>query len=154
MSVNKVILVGNVGKDPIVRYTNENVPVASFTLATNEIYRDQKGELKKETEWHNIVAWRNNAQLAEKFIKKGTQLYIEGRIKSRTYTDKENQTRNVYEIIADKIQLLGKKEETTDTSSTSIDASSESIVTPIPKDLTEDINNTISSSATDDDLPF
>lgn len=148
MSVNKVILVGNVGKDPVIRNINDNTPVATFTLATNEIYKDQNGNTQKITEWHNIVAWRNNAQLAEKFIRKGSQLYIEGRIRSRSYTDKDNQTRYVYEIIADKIQLLGKKE----------DISPAEQPTPISNnteiDPAEDINNTISTSAPDDDLPF
>lgn len=108
--VNKVILIGNVGKDPIIRNVNDNTPVASFTLATNEIYKDSQGNLQKNTEWHNIVAWRNLAQLAEKYIHKGSQIYVEGRLKSRTYTDKDNQQRTIVEILADKIQLLGKKE--------------------------------------------
>lgn len=108
--VNKVILIGNVGKDPIIRNVNDNLQVASFTLATNEVYKDSQGNLQKNTEWHNIVAWRNLAQLAEKFIHKGSQIYVEGRLKSRTYTDKDNQQRTIVEILADKIQLLGKKE--------------------------------------------
>ncbi len=149
MSVNKVILVGNVGKDPVIRNINDNTPVATFTLATNEIYKDKSGNTQKITEWHNIVAWRGNAQLAEKFIRKGTQLYIEGKIRSRSYTDKENQTRYVYEIVADIIQLLGKRE----------DASTAEQPTTMPNNTTEiepaeDINNTLSTSAPDDDLPF
>ena len=108
--VNKVILIGNVGKDPIIRNVNDNLQVATFTLATNEVYKDSQGNLQKNTEWHNIVAWRNLAQLAEKFIHKGSQIYVEGRLKSRTYTDKDNQQRTIVEILADKIQLLGKKE--------------------------------------------
>lgn len=108
--VNKVILIGNVGKEPIIRNVNENTLVASFTLATNEVYKDSQGNLQKNTEWHNIVAWRNLAQLAEKYIHKGSQIYVEGRLKSRTYTDKDNQQRTIIEILADKIQLLGKKE--------------------------------------------
>ncbi len=147
MSVNKVILVGNVGKDPTIRNINENTSVATFTLATNEVYKDQSGNLQKVTEWHNIVAWRNLAQLAEKYIKKGSQLYIEGRIKSRTYTDKDNQTRNVYEIVADKIQLLGKKDDSITSTETSNATDADNM------NVNEDINNTITPSA-DDDLPF
>ncbi|MGQ9846391.1 MAG: single-stranded DNA-binding protein [Bacteroidales bacterium] len=108
--VNKVILIGNVGKEPIVRNVNDNTPVATFTLATNEIYKDSQGNLQKITEWHNIVAWRNLAQLAEKYIHKGSQIYVEGRLRTRTYYDKDNQQRSIIEILADKIQLLGKKE--------------------------------------------
>ncbi len=148
MSVNKVILVGNVGKDPVIRNINENTPVATFTLATNEVYKDQNGNMQKITEWHNIVAWRNNAQLAEKFIRKGSQLYIEGKIRSRTYTDKENQTRYVYEIIADKIQLLGKKEDSTSIEQPTTMPNNSEI------DSAEDINNTLSESTSEDDLPF
>jgi|YNPMSStandDraft_1061717.scaffolds.fasta_scaffold00088_13 single-strand DNA-binding protein len=148
MSVNKVILIGNVGKDPNVRNINENTPVATFTLATNEIYKDQSGNLQKTTEWHNIVAWRNLAQLAEKFIRKGTLLYVEGKIRSRTYTDKDNQTRNFYEIVADKIQLLGKKEDI----STSVETSNTNETDNM--EVNEDINNTITLSSKDDDLPF
>lgn len=148
MSVNKVILVGNVGKDPVIRNINENTPVATFTLATNEVYKDQNGNMQKITEWHNIVAWRNNAQLAEKYIRKGSQLYIEGRIRSRSYTDKENQTRNVYEIIADKIQLLGKKEDVFPEDQPTVKPNNTETETA------QDINNAILESSPEDELPF
>ncbi len=145
--VNKVILIGNVGKDPVIRNINENTPVATFTLATNEVYKDQNGQLQKVTEWHNIVAWRNNAQLAEKFIKKGSQLYIEGRIKSRSYTDKDNQTRYITEIVADKIQLLGKKDDNLTDTTYSTDSTT-------VNETTTDINTTINQGNPEDDLPF
>jgi single-strand DNA-binding protein len=109
MSVNKVILVGSVGKDPEVRMVGE-AKVATFSVATNEKYKDSKsGEWKENTEWHNIVCWRNTAELAEKYIKKGTQLYIEGKLRTRSW-DKDGEKRYVTEIVADSIQFLGKKE--------------------------------------------
>lgn len=110
MSVNKVILVGNVGKDPEVRYLDKNVAVANFTLATTERgYTMQNGtQVPDRTEWHNIVAWRGLAELSEKFIRKGSQLYIEGKIQTRSW-EKDGIKRYVTEIYADTIQLLGKK---------------------------------------------
>ncbi|MDR3652818.1 MAG: single-stranded DNA-binding protein [Paludibacter sp.] len=112
MSVNKVILVGNVGKDPEVRYLDKNVAVANFTLATTERgYTMQNGtQVPERTEWHNIVAWRGLAELAEKYIKKGSQIYIEGKIQTRSW-EKEGIKRYTTEIYADSIQLLGKKPE-------------------------------------------
>ncbi len=109
MSVNKVIILGNCGKDPEVRVVGEN-KVATFSVATTEKYKDSKtGEWKENTEWHNIVCWRNTAELAEKYIKKGTQLFIEGKLRTRSW-DKDGEKRYVTEIVADSIQLLGKKE--------------------------------------------
>lgn len=109
MSVNKVILVGSVGKDPEVRMVGE-AKVATFSVATNEKYKDSKtNEWKENTEWHNIVCWRNTAELAEKYIKKGTQLFIEGKLRTRSW-EKDGEKRYVTEIVADSIQLLGKKE--------------------------------------------
>ena len=112
MSLNKAMLIGNVGRDPEVRYLDGqsgNAKVATFTLATTERYRDRNGEVRENTEWHNIVAWRNNADVAEKFVKKGTQLYIEGRIRTRSWDDQNGSKRYTTEIIADTLQLLGKK---------------------------------------------
>ena len=109
MSVNKAILVGNVGKDPEVRYLEGGASVASFSLATTEVYRNRNGEKVSQTEWHNIVAWRHLADLAEKYITKGRQLYIEGRITNRSWEDKEGNKRYTTEIVANTIQLLGRK---------------------------------------------
>ncbi len=88
MSINKVILVGNAGKDPVVRYFDKGVVKATFPLATSETYTNQKGETITSTEWHNIVLWRSLAEVAEKTIKKGTQVYLVGKIKTRSYVDK------------------------------------------------------------------
>lgn len=105
--VNKVILIGNLGKDPEVRHLEGGATVANFTLATNEYYRDKQGTRIERTEWHNIAAWRGLAEMAEKFLKKGQQVYVEGKIRTRQYQDKDNQTRYITEIIADEITMLG-----------------------------------------------
>ncbi len=112
MSLNKVMLIGNVGRDPEVRYLDGqggSTKVAQFTLATTERYRDRNNELRENTEWHNIVAWRGNADVCEKYVRKGTQLYIEGRIRTRSWDDQTGNKRYTTEIIADNLQMLGKK---------------------------------------------
>ena len=112
MSLNKAMLIGNVGRDPEVRYLDGqsgNAKVATFTLATTERYRDRNGETRENTEWHNIVAWRNTADVVERYVRKGTQLYIEGRIRTRSWDDQSGNKRYTTEIIADTLQLLGKK---------------------------------------------
>jgi single-strand DNA-binding protein len=105
--VNKVILVGNLGKDPEVRHLEGGVSVAHFTLATNEYYKDKQGTRVERTEWHNISAWRGLADMADKYLKKGQQVYIEGKLRTRQYQDKDQQTRYITEIIADEISMLG-----------------------------------------------
>ncbi len=115
MSLNKVMLIGNVGRDPNVRYLDGNSgggpgsKVATFTLATTERYRDRSGETRENTEWHNIVAWRNSADLAEKFIHKGTMIYVEGRLRTRQYTDQAGVQKYTTEVVADNIQLLSRR---------------------------------------------
>ena len=108
MSVNKVILIGNVGKDPEVRYLDSGVAVATFSLATTERgYTLQNGtQVPDRTEWHNIVLWRGLAQTAEKYVHKGDKLYIEGKIKSRSYDDQNGIKRTIVEIFADKMEML------------------------------------------------
>lgn len=111
MSVNKVILIGNVGKDPEVRYVDNNVAVANFPLATSERgYTTRSGvEVPERTEWHNIVMWRGLAETAEKYVRKGTQLYIEGRLRTREWMDKDGNKRYTTEILADTMNLLGRR---------------------------------------------
>ena len=108
MSVNKVILIGNVGKDPDVRYLDNGVAVATFSLATTERgYTLQNGtQVPDRTEWHNIVLWRGLAQTAEKYVHKGDKLYIEGKIRSRSYDDQNGVKRNIVEIFADNMEML------------------------------------------------
>jgi len=107
--VNKVILLGNLGKDPEVRHLEGGSVVANFTLATNEFYKDKQGSRVERTEWHNISAWRGLAELAEKYLKKGSQIYVEGKLRTRQYQDKDNQTRYITEIMAEEISLLGSR---------------------------------------------
>ena len=111
MSVNKVILVGNVGKDPEIRHLDSGVAVANFPLATSESYTAKNGERVTTTEWHNIVLWRGLAEIAEKYVTKGRQLYIEGRIRTRSYDDKDGNKRYITEIYGDNMTLLGPRGE-------------------------------------------
>ena len=108
MSVNKVILIGNVGKDPDVRYLDSGVAVATFSLATTERgYTLQNGtQVPDRTEWHNIVLWRGLAQTAEKYVHKGDKLYIEGKIRSRSYDDQNGIKRTIVEIFADNMEMM------------------------------------------------
>ncbi len=111
MSVNKVILVGNVGKDPEMKYFDNDVAKANFSLATSERGYTTSGgtQVPERTEWHNIVCWRGLAQIAEKFVKKGTLLYVEGKIRSRSYDDQNGVKRYITEVVADNIELLSRK---------------------------------------------
>lgn len=104
--LNKVMLIGNLGKIPEVRNLENNIKVAHFSLATTESYRDEHGETHSNTEWHNIVLWRNLADLAEKYLTKGSTIYLEGKLKTRSFQDKNGNTKYVTEIIGDKIIML------------------------------------------------
>lgn len=108
--VNKVILIGNVGKDPEIRQVGDN-KVANFTLATSERYKDKNGEVKEQTEWHNIVIWDAVAGVVEKYVNKGSQVYIEGKIRTRSYDDKDGNKRYTTEILGSTLKLLGHKTE-------------------------------------------
>lgn len=143
MSVNKVILVGNVGKDPEIRHLDKGVSVANFPLATSESYTAKTGEKVSTTEWHNIVAWRGLAEVAEKYVKKGMQLYIEGRIRTRSWDDKDGVKRYTTEIYADAMQMLGKREENGNAPGVPVQAESSNIVAE------PEFN-----SPEEDDLPF
>lgn len=133
MSVNKVILVGNVGKDPEVRYLEKEVAVANFTLATTERgYTLQNGtQVPDRTEWHNIVAWRGLATLAEKYIKKGSQIYVEGKIQTRSY-EKDGVKRYITEIYAETMQLLGKKPESSEAPASAVTGPAHDVQVPPP----------------------
>ncbi|MCI1780002.1 MAG: single-stranded DNA-binding protein [Bacteroidales bacterium] len=111
MSYNKALLIGNVGKDPEVRHLDSGASVASFPLATTERFRGRDGNMQEQTEWHNIVCWRGLADLSEKYIHKGSQIFVEGKIRTRSWTDQSGQKRYTTEIIADAIRLLGKKQD-------------------------------------------
>jgi single-strand DNA-binding protein len=108
--INRATLVGNVGKDPEVRYLDENTSVASFPLATSEKYKKSEGEVIENTEWHNCKAWKGLASIVEKYVKKGSKLYIEGKIKTRSYDDKDGVKRYATEIVCDQLVMLDSKQ--------------------------------------------
>ena len=108
-SVNKVILVGRLGKDPEVKYTQAGVPVTRFTLATDESWKDQSGEKQQRTEWHNIVAWRKLAEICGQYLNKGKLVYVEGRLQTRSWEDKEGNKRYTTEIQADNMVMLSAR---------------------------------------------
>lgn len=106
-SLNKVMLIGNLGKDPELRYTTSGVAVATFTMATSESWKDQDGNAQERTEWHNIVAWRKLAEICGEWLRKGKKVYVEGRIQTRSYDDKNTGAkRYITEIVADQIIML------------------------------------------------
>jgi single-strand DNA-binding protein len=108
--VNKVILIGNLGKDPEIKYLEGNVARVSFSLATSESFKDKNGNRIDQTEWHNIVLWRGLAETAEKLLKKGMQVYIEGKLQTRQWTDKEGHKRNTTEVVAESFVILQKRD--------------------------------------------
>jgi len=138
--INKVILVGNLGKDPEVRYLEGGTAVANFPIATSETYKDRtSGERKTVTEWHNVVVWRNLAEIAEKYLKKGSQIYIEGKLRTRQWQDKEGNNRYTTEVVGDNLQMLGKKDDNQTNTNTP----------PTPSQPDIESNNDMT-----DDLPF
>lgn len=110
-SVNKVILIGNLGRDPEVRYMTSGAAVCNFSIATSRRWKDKQGELQEETEWHNIVCYERTAENAEKYLSKGSPVYIEGRLKTRKWEDKEGVTKYTTEVIVEQMQFLGKRED-------------------------------------------
>ncbi|MBI9066199.1 MAG: single-stranded DNA-binding protein [Salinivirgaceae bacterium] len=141
--VNKVILVGNVGKDPEVRYLDNGVAVAQFSLATSETFKDKSGVRQTRTEWHNIVLWRGLAEVAEKYVKKGNPLYIEGKITNRSYDDKDGNKRYISEIVGNEMKMLGSKASNEGTSASAASA-------PAADTAPETANEPLET----DDLPF
>lgn len=142
--INKVILVGNVGADPEVRYVSEGLPVARLRLATSETYTDKKGERITKSEWHNIVLWRGLATVTEKYVTKGMQLYIEGKITYNKY-EKDGETKYMTEIVASDLKLLGRK---CDGTSSSGEPKKEKEIEPTP--FVVDFETQTNT----DDLPF
>ena len=138
--VNKVILVGNLGKDPEIRHLDNGVAVANFSLATTESYTNKQGERVNQTEWHNVVLWRGLADIAEKYLKKGNSVYIEGKINTRKWEDKDGNVRYSTDIVADKMTMLGSKQESASISQ--------------PKNNEETNSSNSSEQLNNDDLPF
>lgn len=144
MSVNRVILVGNLGKDPEIRNLEGGAKVASFSLATTEKYTNKNGEKVDQTEWHNVQVWGKLADIVEQWMKKGQMVYIEGRLRTRSWEDKDKIKRYSTEILADNIKMLGGKR----------DEQGNSGFTPSEKSSSPVIKEEISIPAPDDDLPF
>ena len=141
--LNKVMLVGNLGKDPEVRYLENGTAVANFSLATSESYKDKtSGERKTVTEWHNIVVWRGLAEVAEKYLKKGSMVFVKGKIRTRSWDDKDGNKRYTTEIVADNFRMLDKKREGSGPAEFSSAEPGTSVAEPE------------SSDAAGDDLPF
>ncbi|MCI0522231.1 MAG: single-stranded DNA-binding protein [Bacteroidales bacterium] len=157
MSFNKVILVGNVGKDPEIRRFENNIK-ASFSLATSETYTPKGGDKVTQTEWHNIVAWRRLAELAENYIRKGTQVLIEGKLRYRSYDDRDGNKKYIVEVEADVIQLLGRKPDGQSQSSQGQSAQGAAGSYSGPSQPASSPDNNVSDDLTTretaDDLPF
>ncbi|RKY89282.1 single-stranded DNA-binding protein [candidate division KSB1 bacterium] len=134
--INKAILIGYIGTDPDIKYTPTGDAVVNFNLATSEAWRDKDGNLQEKTEWHRIVAWRKLAEFSNEWLKKGMQVYVEGKIRTRTWDDKNGIRRYTTEIFANSIQMLGRKPE------------SEEEMPPPPPEDKQDI------AKGEDDLPF
>lgn len=145
--VNKVILVGNLGKDPEVRHLEGGVAVASFTLATSEKYTNKSGERVSQTEWHNVVLWRGLADIAEKYLRKGSQVYIEGKIRTRSWDDQAGVKKYTTEIIADNMTMLGG-------GAKDAPAASPSYQAPTAAPSYVNSNPSQNQDAMEDDLPF
>ena len=114
--VNKVILIGNLGKDPEIKHFEGNIAKVAFSLATSEVFKDKNGNRVEQTEWHNIVLWRSLAETAEKLLKKGMQVYIEGKLQTRQWNDKDGNKRNITEIVGETFTILQKRDGTIDNS--------------------------------------
>lgn len=168
-SVNKVILIGNLGRDPEIRHLENGAVVANFPIATSESYRDRNtNELREQTEWHNIVVWRGLAEVVEKYVFKGTKVYVEGKLRSRSYQDKDNITRYTTEIVADNLTILTPRSENQQLGGNRAPYSNEGTPQPpqpmnnnnmgnsTPSYQTPSPNQSFGSydSAEDDDLPF
>lgn len=142
--VNKVILVGNLGADPEIRHLENGTPVASLRIATSETYKDRTtGERKTLTEWHNVVLWRGLAEVAEKYLKKGNLVYVEGKIRTRSWQGEDGNNRYTTEIVADNLTMLGGRQ--------AVETSNVAATPAEQKPQTPDIDTT---SQADDDLPF
>ena len=149
--INKVILVGNLGRDPEMRYTQNGVAVCSFSLATSETYRDRtNGEKVTQTEWHNIILWRGLAETAEKYLRKGSSVYIDGKIRTRKWEDQQGQTRYTTEIIADTMQMLDRR----DSSVAPSQAAAKPAVAPTQPASAPEQPASAPTSPEPDDLPF
>jgi single-strand DNA-binding protein len=146
-SLNKVLLIGHLGKDPEVRYTPDGSPVATFSLATSENWTDKNGSRQEHTEWHNVVAWNKLADLCKKYLTKGRQVYIEGRIRSRDWQDRDGNKRRTTEVIATQMVLLGSRPQGADAGVQPMEQSSRSLADADQQPFDN-------GGITDSDIPF
>ena len=155
-SVNKVILIGRLGRDPELKYTPSGAPVAKFSLATDESFKDRTGEQQKHTEWHNIVAWNKLAEICGEYLTKGKQVYIEGSIRSRQWQDQSGNKRTSYEIIANQMQMLGTKADSERGPGASMERAAPERPAPVPASPPP-AAETVSQAEpeiSDEDIPF
>ncbi|HLY63561.1 MAG TPA: single-stranded DNA-binding protein [Terriglobia bacterium] len=153
-SINKVILIGRLGKDPELKYTPSGVPFAKFSLATDESFKDRNGEQQKHTEWHNIVAWNKLAEICGEYLTKGKQVYIEGRIRSRQWEDQDKNKRTAYEIIAFQMTMLGSKSDSERPSTSPPRAAAASAGNAEENSPGPEPSSPPASDITDEDIPF
>jgi single-strand DNA-binding protein len=145
-SLNKIMLIGNLGRDPEIRYTSDGSPVATFSLATSESWTDKNGSRQEHTEWHNIVAWARLADLCKRFLVKGRQVYVEGRLRSREWNDKDGNKRRTTEVIAIQMVLLGSRPQGADAGMQPMEPAAKTAVEP-EQPFGE-------AGITDSDIPF
>jgi single-strand DNA-binding protein len=145
-SLNKIILIGNLGKDPEIRYTPEGSPVATFSLATSENWTDKNGSRQEHTEWHTIVAWNRLADLSKRFLVKGRQVYVEGRLRTREWTDREGNKRRSTEVIAQQMVLLGSRPQSAEAGVQPMETAGRATAEPDP--------GFGDAGITDSDIPF
>lgn len=153
-SINKVILIGRLGKDPELKYTNTGAPVAKFTVATDEVFKDRAGEQQKHTEWHNIVAWNRLAEICGEYLTKGKQVYIEGNIRSRQWEDQSGNKRTSYEIIAREMKMLGSKSDSPSSFASRDAAPSTNRASSSAPAADSPADNPAPPEMTDEDIPF
>jgi len=150
MSVNKVILVGRLGRDPETRYTSGGQAVCNFSIATDESFKDRNGERQKRTEWHKIVVWGRQAEIAQQYLKKGTLVYLEGRIQTREWTDREGQKRTSFDIVANNFRMLsGRADAAAAGAGAGTPAAAAEVEPPAPSD-----DHAPGPEISDEDIPF
>jgi len=149
MSVNKVILVGRLGRDPETRYTSGGQAVCNFSIATDESFKDRNGERQKRTEWHKIVVWGRQAEIAQQYLKKGTLVYLEGRIQTREWTDREGQKRTSFDIVANNFRMLSGRADAAAVGAGAGTPAAAEVEPPAPSD-----DHAPGPEISDEDIPF
>ncbi|MBS1615939.1 MAG: single-stranded DNA-binding protein [Bacteroidetes bacterium] len=156
--VNKVTLIGNLGKDPEIQYLEGNIAVAKFPLATTESFKDRSGQMLSQTEWHTVVLWRGLAELALRFLHKGSLVYIEGRLRTRHWEDKEHNKRSATEVVGENLVMLDKRKDSDTYVAPSLDGTNNLSQFPSPDSLPEygeeGKSDGMSSTIPDENLPF